>query len=359
MGGGPRTFPGGINKWQWKRLHEKKAREKEKRLLDQEKQLYQARVRSDIRAKVAAAENPSFGGEKPDQNQPNHGPLTPEEHIKALADRFMKEGAEDLWNENDERPVNAPINQDGERRPSVGELIDLQKVFAESSSACGGEKIRRGDFSGNVGAGVANRRMFSTYSRCGDGLMGVFGSERFGRMNNGLNLLGNYRDVSNLSNLNCYYSVVAGGTKSKRSNFVRDSKKSVVKDGLKANVSTGGSKKSKWPKYRGRGVNSDDDDSDDYDNDEDDDDEDMGSDKKILGSIAALGEYDRKTMKRGQWQKLEDKVAFSQEVAAIREQMKRWNSSQDEGKDEEEPVISTKRLEVHHLCNVESYNSFN
>ncbi|CAI0557144.1 unnamed protein product [Linum tenue] len=42
MGGGPRTFPGGLNKWQWKRLHEKKASEKEKRLLDQEKQLYQA-----------------------------------------------------------------------------------------------------------------------------------------------------------------------------------------------------------------------------------------------------------------------------------------------------------------------------
>ncbi|CAH2075734.1 unnamed protein product [Thlaspi arvense] len=49
MGGGPRTFPGGLNKWQWKRLHEKKAREKEKRLLDQEKQLYQARIRSQIR----------------------------------------------------------------------------------------------------------------------------------------------------------------------------------------------------------------------------------------------------------------------------------------------------------------------
>ncbi|KAI3974284.1 hypothetical protein MKX01_030953 [Papaver californicum] len=49
--GGPKTFPGGLNKWQWKRVHEKKAKEKEK--------------------------------------------------SGALADRFIKEGAEDLWNEND------------------------------------------------------------------------------------------------------------------------------------------------------------------------------------------------------------------------------------------------------------------
>ena len=31
MGGGPRTFPSCINKWQWKHPHEKKAKEKEKR----------------------------------------------------------------------------------------------------------------------------------------------------------------------------------------------------------------------------------------------------------------------------------------------------------------------------------------
>ncbi|KAK9716542.1 hypothetical protein RND81_06G240200 [Saponaria officinalis] len=91
MGGGPRTFPGGINKWQWKRLHEKKAREKEKRLLDTEKQLYQARLRSQIRASVAGEPVPAR----------DHSPLSPRDHVRALADRFVKSGAEDLWNEAD------------------------------------------------------------------------------------------------------------------------------------------------------------------------------------------------------------------------------------------------------------------
>lgn len=98
MGGGPRTFPGGINKWQWKRLHEKKARDKESKLLDQEKQLYQARIRSDIRNKI---------DESSKRIDSNYSPITPKDHIKALADRFMKEGAEDLWNEDD-GPVKVP-----------------------------------------------------------------------------------------------------------------------------------------------------------------------------------------------------------------------------------------------------------
>ncbi|KAJ0106254.1 hypothetical protein Patl1_18745 [Pistacia atlantica] len=107
MGGGPRTFPGGLNKWQWKRMHEKKAKEKEKRLLDQEKQLYQARIRSEIRTKLFSKSDP---GSKPDQESTHHTPMTPQQHIKALADRFMKAGAEDLWNEDD-GPLKAPEEQ--------------------------------------------------------------------------------------------------------------------------------------------------------------------------------------------------------------------------------------------------------
>ena len=33
--------------------------------------------------------------------------MSPQDHVKALADRFMKEGAEDLWNEDD-GPVKSP-----------------------------------------------------------------------------------------------------------------------------------------------------------------------------------------------------------------------------------------------------------
>ncbi|XP_009112743.1 probable DEAD-box ATP-dependent RNA helicase 48 [Brassica rapa] len=99
MGGGPRTFPGGLNKWQWKRMHEKKAREKENKLLDQEKQLYEARIRSEIRAKMLGGNHDS--NETKAKSNQSHGPLSPQEHIKSLADRFMKAGAEDLWNEDD------------------------------------------------------------------------------------------------------------------------------------------------------------------------------------------------------------------------------------------------------------------
>ncbi|KAJ6712440.1 DEAD-BOX ATP-DEPENDENT RNA HELICASE 33-RELATED [Salix purpurea] len=129
MGGGPRTFPGGLNKWQWKRLHEKKAKEKEKRLLDQEKQLYQARMRSQIRSKLA-------GQPDPDPDPSKFNPMSPKEHIKALADRFMKEGAEDLWNETD-GPLKAPSDErprfvgTNQRPGSINSPLDLRKLVSE------------------------------------------------------------------------------------------------------------------------------------------------------------------------------------------------------------------------------------
>ncbi|KAJ9147894.1 hypothetical protein P3X46_030008 [Hevea brasiliensis] len=137
MGGGPRTFPGGLNKWQWKRLHEKRAREKEKRLLEQEKQLYQARVRSQLRARLAGKSEQDSG---PDTNTTSYSPMTPKDHIKALADRFMKEGAEDLWNEND-GPLKPPLKNSIEKpRPigpnqqpgSINSPIDLRKLISEA-----------------------------------------------------------------------------------------------------------------------------------------------------------------------------------------------------------------------------------
>ncbi|KAL6979601.1 hypothetical protein U1Q18_021256 [Sarracenia purpurea var. burkii] len=77
-GGGPRTFPGDLSKWQWKRLHEKNAKEKDKRLIEQEKQLYQARIGSQFRVKLAGQPdiNPKSDG--------NYSPMTADDHIKAL-----------------------------------------------------------------------------------------------------------------------------------------------------------------------------------------------------------------------------------------------------------------------------------
>ncbi|KAK9094633.1 hypothetical protein Scep_026102 [Stephania cephalantha] len=124
MGGGPRTFPGGLNKWQWKRMHEKKAKEKERRLLDQEKQIYQARIRSQIRAKLAAGSEDRDRESRTASSPSHYNPMSPKDQIKALADRFMKEGAEDLWNEDDGelesaplRPIQRPVSARGIETP--------------------------------------------------------------------------------------------------------------------------------------------------------------------------------------------------------------------------------------------------
>ncbi|GJM87488.1 hypothetical protein PR202_ga03448 [Eleusine coracana subsp. coracana] len=94
MGGGPRTFPGGLSKWQYKRMHEKLARQKQQGLLRHEKQLYLARLRSEIRAS-------RLPGAADSAAPPVGGPTSSRAHIRALADRFRKPGAEDLWNEDD------------------------------------------------------------------------------------------------------------------------------------------------------------------------------------------------------------------------------------------------------------------
>ncbi|CAN1312608.1 Putative DEAD-box ATP-dependent RNA helicase 33 [Linum perenne] len=126
MGGGPRTFPGGLNKWQWKRLHEKKAREKEKRLLDQEKQLYQARIRSQIRSKLADG---GIDSSSAADAGANYNPMTPKDHVKALADRFMKEGAEDLWNEDD-----GPLKSTPSRSSERSEALNREQGSRDSAT---------------------------------------------------------------------------------------------------------------------------------------------------------------------------------------------------------------------------------
>ncbi|PIN15376.1 ATP-dependent RNA helicase pitchoune [Handroanthus impetiginosus] len=354
MGGGPRTFPGGLNKWQWKRMHEKKAREKEKRLLEQEKQVYQARIRSEIRAKISSAESPISGSEKPDENQPNYGPLTPEEHIKALADRFMKEGAEDLWNEND-GPSDIPANKPGKSR-IIGKPIDLQKLIAERSNTFGGEKIEKSESLRNLSGDVAKPRHFSTYTRgCGN-LMGDFGNESWIAMRSGFNFVGTCRrgilaDVGNVLNLKSYYSVGAVIRTRKRLNFASNGQSSVTYEGSNSKGSSGGGMRAKWPRFRSREVNSsDDDDSDDYDDEEG---EEVESSSKILGSSAALGKYDIKTKKRVPLNFLEDEDDLSQQVEAIRKEVSQRRSMQVDGteKGEEESLLSAKRFDE---CDISS-----
>ncbi|EYU29732.1 hypothetical protein ABFS82_01G077400 [Erythranthe guttata] len=338
MGGGARTFPGGLNKWQWKRMHEKKAREKEKYLLDQEKQIYQARVRSDIRAKLVSSESPISESEKPDPNPPNYGPLTPQQHIKSLADRFMKAGAEDLWNERDGPSLGFPENKPG-RSQFIGEPVDLQKLIAEKSNFNGGNNIENSQFPRNVISSAAKPRHFSTCSN----LMGDFGNGYLRRMSTGFNLAGS---VSSMSNLNRYYSVEATSkTGDKRSIFSRNGRNSMAVNSSDTKAKSGGGKKAEWPRFRRGNMGSSDDDSDDYD---DDDEEEFESGKKITGSSAALGKYDTKIKKRVPLKFLEDEEDLSQQVEAIRKEVIQRKTVQEDCKvkdEEEESILSTKRFD--------------
>ncbi|CAM0943340.1 unnamed protein product [Alopecurus aequalis] len=142
MGGGPRTFPGGLSKWQYKRMHEKLAREKQRGLLRHEKQLYLARLRSEIRAShltgsgTASPAAADHGG--------GGGPTSSRAHIRALADRFLLPGAEDLWNEDDgplrrPRPPRLPHPQPARSLPSGARMVDWEQPGSREKPPSGGD----------------------------------------------------------------------------------------------------------------------------------------------------------------------------------------------------------------------------
>ncbi|KAI3978757.1 hypothetical protein MKX01_015932 [Papaver californicum] len=97
MGGGPRTFPGGVSKWQWKRMQQKKAKQLLKARLCREKQIYEMRKRAELRAAVSELEKPWEVVEK----APALFSVRADEQVKVLADRFQRPGGYDLWSEND------------------------------------------------------------------------------------------------------------------------------------------------------------------------------------------------------------------------------------------------------------------
>lgn len=104
--------------------------EKERKLLNQEKQLYQARLRSEIRAKAAGTTTSSSSSSSSSQPSSSFGPMTSKDHIKALADRFMKAGAEDLWN-RDDGPLSSSPNRE-RRRPSLPPPpLDIRKIIGQ------------------------------------------------------------------------------------------------------------------------------------------------------------------------------------------------------------------------------------
>ncbi|CAO2046227.1 unnamed protein product [Urochloa humidicola] len=105
-GGGPRTFPGGVSKWQWKRMQAKKARQLLKARLARERQLYEMRKRTELRDAVAHLERPwdpysSSAAADAFAVAPNLLSVAADDQLRALADRFHRPGGVDLWNDRD------------------------------------------------------------------------------------------------------------------------------------------------------------------------------------------------------------------------------------------------------------------
>ncbi|KAK7350533.1 hypothetical protein VNO77_09253 [Canavalia gladiata] len=97
MGGGPRTYPGGVSKWQWKRMQAKKGKQLLKARLSRERQIYEMRKRAELKAAVSELERPWEVVEK----APNLFSVAADEQVKVLADRFQRPGGFDLWSEKD------------------------------------------------------------------------------------------------------------------------------------------------------------------------------------------------------------------------------------------------------------------
>ncbi|CAN6273114.1 unnamed protein product [Urochloa humidicola] len=104
-GGGPRTFPGGVSKWQWKRMQAKKARQLLKARLARERHLYEMRKRTELRDAVAHLERPwdpdSAAAVDASAVAPNLLSVAADDQLRALADRFHRPGGVDLWNDRD------------------------------------------------------------------------------------------------------------------------------------------------------------------------------------------------------------------------------------------------------------------
>ncbi|XP_057971478.1 uncharacterized protein LOC131160136 [Malania oleifera] len=112
MGGGPRTYPGGVSKWQWKRMQRKKAKLLLKARLSRERQIYEMRKRAELRAAALELERPW----EPVEKAPTLLSVSADEQLKVLADRFQKPGGFDLWSDRDgpqlfETPAEEPVER--------------------------------------------------------------------------------------------------------------------------------------------------------------------------------------------------------------------------------------------------------
>ncbi|XP_076897637.1 putative DEAD-box ATP-dependent RNA helicase 48 [Bidens hawaiensis] len=346
MGGGPRTFPGGLNKWQWKRLHEKQARQKEQRLLDQEKQIYQARVRSEIRSTIPTSD-PHLGHLNNQINSPNFKPLSPKEHIKALADRFVKPGAEDLWNEDDGSLSSGDSVRQIGRIEAGHEPIRLQRVISGNNqiSQSNSQKSQNFGFNKLTTRRYSVNRYPGSFYNCDsvrieadhESIMlqrVMFGNSQINQssQNAGYNKLTTRRYLVNWYLGNCYYNMLNVRDYSGRaSRFTyRKNESSSSEDGSDDDM--GYSRLARASDGEGS-------------------DEDVkGNERRMMMSSAALGKYDMKKTKRIPLKKLEDEDDLSLHVQAIRNEVnKRKMAEQDMQTGDDDSILSPKRFDE---CNI-------
>ncbi|KAK8520917.1 hypothetical protein V6N13_077049 [Hibiscus sabdariffa] len=344
MGGGPRTFPGGLNKWQWKRLHEKKAKEKERRLLDQEKQVYQARIRSQIRSKLAGKSDPSSDSTK-------YNPMSPNDHVKALADRFMKEGAEDLWNEND-----GPLNSEEQERSRFVETARNPRSGLIHAPLNIKELVSDGRRENGKPSGVNNSQFINSrsYSVQANGKFKVnessfavtqsyFGSKDDSLKHSGHNNISQRRFRKNeTSSSQDKSDSVSNDNSLKRSGPGGNGEKVNFQGVQKFIKSRNG-----MPRRRFRRNDSSSSD-DEWDSDEEDEVEGVGGwqDVKKSGSSASLGKYDVKIKRRVPLKELEKEMDFSEQVAMLRKELEKKKLAETEEKTGEgETIYSKKRFD--------------
>ena len=86
MGGGPKTYPGGVSKWQWKRMQAKKARQLLKARLACEHNIYEKRKWAELKAAVSELERPW----EVVKRAPNLLSVDTDEQVKVLADKKKK-----------------------------------------------------------------------------------------------------------------------------------------------------------------------------------------------------------------------------------------------------------------------------
>ncbi|KAL3738115.1 hypothetical protein ACJRO7_019620 [Eucalyptus globulus] len=343
MGGGPRTFPGGLNKWQWKRMHEKKAREKEKRLLEQEKQLYQARIRSEIRATLAGEPDASGYGDSAAAATTTHDPMSPKDHVKALADRFMKEGAEDLWNEDDGplKDPPPPIRLATERPGPTRSPIDLRKLVERHGGVVGsGKNVDLRSFGGpnhvmsRKYSVVSNRRFQRNESSSGES--DSDGNSRNDRFKSSHGLTADRADLEDSRSVSGFVKSKNFSRQRKRVYFKNDSDSSTSDEESEFDTADdAGSPDAsnlRWPRLSaGR--------------DESGKVEKMngGTNMRKRGSNASLGKYDIKIKKRVPLKFVEEETNFSQHVELIRHELSKKKSAENQGEDMEEVYIFTQK----------------